>query len=54
MFAFIACVIFVLAFVLVGAAVAVTTAWLSWPALIALGLAFLAADHFKDRLPPRR
>lgn len=42
MFALIAAVLFFIAFIFIGAAVVVHTAWFTPPALIALGLAFLA------------
>ena len=53
MFAFIASVLFFVAFILIGGAVAVSTAWFSAPALVALGLFFLAVEHYKDRFPRR-
>lgn len=51
MFAFIASLLFFIAFILIGAAVTVTTAWFSPSALIALGLCFLAIEHYHSRIP---
>ena len=53
MFAFIGSVLFFIAFILIGAQVAVSTAWFSAPALVALGLCFLAIEHYHTRIPRR-
>jgi hypothetical protein len=53
MFAFFASILFFIAFILIGAQVAVSTAWFTAPALIALGLCLLAIEHYHTRIPRR-
>jgi hypothetical protein len=53
LFRLIAILLFIAAFIIQGAAVAVTEAWFSPLALVALGLAFFAASFVEWRTLPR-
>lgn len=47
MFAIIACALFITVFIFIGAAVSVSTSWLSIPALLVAGIACISIDYTK-------